>query len=513
MKVLIVDDEPLALLKIRSFQLDEYGFEIIGEAENGLQALEFAKREKPDIVLTDIGMPVMDGLQLVNELAQLPSNPKVILLTCYEDFEKVQTALRYGVQDYVTKLLLKKDDLIHILEKAANNLSKERIEEERNLRLYLQEQLLDQPENFIRSGLRELRIKPNQYSLATIKVGVTTQAKLIALQRSLECSNGLYHSIVCWMSPQICCLVFLSYEDHTTEAFGSWCLEQCSYILNILKGNQEEWDFIATLGGVHSPFIELSKAYLAVIEQSEICFYHEKGELLKAGEIKSVFVVFPAEKLQGFLDRIVRALQGTDVKEASKIIGEWMEAIEASLPIRPVQLKQMAKAIAGLCTNSVNSAMNEHVTELLPNILISIDNALHYSDVARIIAQLRECLNKAISLYSSSRRKEINDAISYIHTHYQEVQLADAASFVNLSPSWFASLFRSEVGQSFHEYIQIYRLEISKRYLLTSDLKVYEIALEIGIPNARYFSRLFTEYVGITPLEFRKAAQTVSFTS
>jgi two-component system response regulator YesN len=504
MKVLIVDDEPLALLKIHSFQLAEYGFEIIGEAENGLQALEFAKREKPDIIVTDIGMPVMDGLQLVSELAQLPSSPKVILLTCYEDFEKVQTALRYGVQDYVTKLLLKKEDFIRILEKAANNLSKERIEEERNLRLYLQEQLLYQTENYNNNGLKELRIRPCQYRLAIIKGGEATQERLTDLQRSLECSNGLYQSIVCLMSPRVWCLVCLSYEDNVTEAFTDWCLEQCGFILNQLQGDLEERNFIAAMGEVRSQVNELSQAYRFVLEQSEMCFYHGKGELLRTEEIKLDFAVFPPERLHVFLDRIVKALQGTDVREASKVISEWMEAVEASPPIQPIQLKQMAKTIAVLCTNAANPLINEHVAEILPSLHTNIDNALHYSDIVYVICRLTECLDKVIIQYSSSKRKEINDTLTYIHAHYQDVQLADAAQLVNLSPSWFASLFRSEVGQSFHEYIQLHRLEISKRYLLTSDLKVYEIAIEIGIPNARYFSRLFTEYVGVSPLEFRK---------
>ncbi|MBM7568524.1 response regulator transcription factor [Paenibacillus sacheonensis] len=249
LRLLLVDDEPLALRRIKSFNLRSHGFEIVGEASNGKQALDCLERQNIDIVITDIGMPVMNGLELLKCLQTQPAPPKVVLLTCYEDFEKVQTALRYGAQDYVTKVLLSEQELIDVLLRAADSLRAE--------------------------------------------------------------------------EPQ-------SHADET-----------------------------------------------------------------------------PAEQ----------------------------------------------------------------------------------SDPP---------------LITGVTRSEIKEALLVIEQNFATIDLVETARRVNLSPSWFASLFRCETGDSFHGYVTATRLREAKKLLRTTDYKVYEVAEHVGIPNYRYFSRLFAEHTGVTPLVYRK---------
>ena len=91
-----VDDEPLARKRIRNFDLEKHGYEIIGEAENGVEAIGIMKQTRPDIVVTDIVMPVMDGLELLEQIGKTANPPPVMMLTCFDEFDKAQSALRLG---------------------------------------------------------------------------------------------------------------------------------------------------------------------------------------------------------------------------------------------------------------------------------------------------------------------------------------------------------------------------------------------------------------------------------
>ena len=132
------------------------------------------------------------------------------------------------------------------------------------------------------------------------------------------------------------------------------------------------------------------------------------------------------------------------------------------------------------------------------------ESALHASVLACEARQLAALMAQRKGGNTGRMRKEIKEALRLIARDYAQIELANAARQVNLSPSWFAALFRSETGKSFHDYVQDCRLDRAKSLLRTTDMKVYEVADRVGIPNSRYFSRLFSEYAGATPLDYRK---------
>lgn len=130
-KILIVEDEVLVRYGLKSMvNWEKMGIDVIGDASNGKEALEIYKREKPDIIMTDIKMPIMDGLELVEKIREEDQKTKIVLLTCYEEFSYLLTAMKLGVSDYILKLKMKPDEIEKTIEKVCKELDKENMNSE-----------------------------------------------------------------------------------------------------------------------------------------------------------------------------------------------------------------------------------------------------------------------------------------------------------------------------------------------------------------------------------------------
>ena len=136
LKVLIVEDEVLVRLGLKSvIRWGDMGMEIIGEAANGVQALEIYEKSRPDIILTDIKMPVMDGLEMLARIREKDNVTRVVVLTCYEEFKYLQSAMRMGISDYILKLQMKPAEIETVMAKIREEIrqdtKKEKKEEDR----------------------------------------------------------------------------------------------------------------------------------------------------------------------------------------------------------------------------------------------------------------------------------------------------------------------------------------------------------------------------------------------
>ncbi|MFD0712907.1 response regulator [Paenibacillus sp. GCM10027626] len=501
--LMVVDDEPLTRRKLRSFRLAEHGYKIIGEAENGVQALEQIDRLKPDIILADIGMPVMDGLELLMQIQKRNEPPKVIMLTCYEDFTKAQTAIRLGAFDYLTKLLLSEEDLLRGLDKAARQLRKERNAAEQTIRFMLQELILF-PSERILSQLQQIPFKPRQFALATIRADLTADQWLIASYPLLETVCEPYRSIVIRMPERLWSILFVSFAENDTCNFHSWCAQQCSSFSSIMSGSLERNHYLMSFIPVRYRVMELFKAYKESVELFDSGFYLDQGKLLQEHDNRT-FAADSIKPLESKTESIRKAVAERDYKEASSGIREWLELTKQLQP-HPDHIKELGKEIVIIVAGHVGMYGSHYeplLLELKPSLIGRLTTALHHSEVFDAMQTLTEFVH-LLNSSPLTMRTEIKKAIHYIHKHYRDIDITSAAEYVNLSPSWFKTLFRKETGVSFHEFVQSYQLEMAKQLMVTTDMKVYEVAEAVGITNPRYFSRLFTKSFSVPPLDYRK---------
>ncbi|TLS53249.1 response regulator [Paenibacillus antri] len=495
-RLVVVDDEPYVRKKIRGFLLEERGYRIVGEADNGVAALELAKRVRPDIVIADIGMPVMNGLELLRRLRELPSPPEVLMLTCYDQFEKAQAALRYGAADYVTKLLFKAADFAESLDRVAGK-------------------------------AREAAALRRQAAKERLSVCAAGSPAAPAAIERLSAEMPLGAAVVAVLRASRASAAWAAAQADRPPAAG----EGDAAIA--FRLDRDAWAFVyyrsargmrgALAADVAAAwdalFREAPQAFKArLLLTDELRDWREFGEAVRRAHAEAddgLFLPFnaalrlsalpssaaplPSPPSEERLARLPRA-------EAAALLRRWMRSLPGEGGAAAAAWPAARAALPRLLCAAVSAEGApplDRYAEASERLQSVFDASELFDAVDRLLDEWANDARRGSA--EAGARSEVRQGVEYVHRHYdQDIHLHDVARRVNLSPSWFAALFRAEIGKPFNEYVQRYRLERAKRLLRESDLKVYEVAESVGIANARYFSRLFYDAYGVTPLEYKK---------
>lgn len=503
MKLLIVDDEPMARRRLRSFALERRGFVIAGEAENGEQAWRMMRELAPDIVVADIGMPVLDGLRLLERARGLAAAPKFILLTCYEDFDKIQAALRLGAHDYMTKLLLSEEEFVACLTKAADVIRRERRHRHKAIRQLLLELLLSGAE--ARASLEQLAalsFSARQHRLALIRFAPERGSALLPAEPAFEDESGPYQSLVLPVEPGLWAMLAVSPERSEGADFLAWTV-------NALRRGGEACralgvPTVQTLSDQRADLLLLPRALAECRRLLDTAFYAPPGEpVTTRDEAAAAPGDFPADRFDALLRECRTATEQHDYAAAAEALLRWAdEALGAHRP-EPARLRLMGAALAGCLPGGAVRLPGGAEVPLRQRLQQRLAAAGHMAELRAAVQEAAELLRETPSP-APAIRSEIREALRLIETQYREdLDLQTAARHVSLSPSWFGALFRHETGRSFSDYLQEYRLERARELLLRTDLKIYEVAAGTGIPNSRYFSRLFADKYATSPQEYR----------
>lgn len=500
MKVLVVDDEPMARRRLRSFALEERGFVIAGEAENGEQAWRMIRESAPDIVVADIGMPVLDGLRLLERVRGMASAPKVILLTCYEDFDKIQAALRLGAHDYITKLLLSEAEFVACLSKAADDIRRERRHRRKAIRQLLLELLLSGDE--ARASLEQLAalsFSARQHRLALVRFAPERVRTLLPAEPAFEDESGPYSSLVLPVEPGLWAMLAVSRERSEGADFLAWTM-------NALRRGGEACralgvPTVQALSDQRGDLLLLPRALAECRRLLDAAFYALPGEPVTTLD-ETAPGEYPSDRLDALLRDCRTAVERHDYAAAGETLLHWVDEAAANRPA-PARLRLMGAALAG-CLHDGNVRLRDGTeAPLRQRLQQRIAAAGHMTELREAVEEAAEVLREAPPP-APAIRSEIREALRLIEAQYPEdLDLQTAARHVSLSPSWFGALFRQETGRSFSDYLQDYRLERARELLLRTDLKIYEVAAGIGIPNSRYFSRLFADKFETSPQEYR----------
>ncbi|QHT60858.1 response regulator [Paenibacillus lycopersici] len=502
-RLLVVDDEPLARMRIRTFDLAARGYIVAGEAENGEQAWRMIGELQPDIVIADIGMPVLDGLGLLTRIRRMAAPPVVILLTCFEDFDKVQYALRHGASDYLTKLLLSEEELVASLDQAAAELRRKRQQKQWSDRQLLHELLLadSEPEAAALAGeLTGFR----QFRLGLLRFPAGSEVPASHLAGAYELEAAPYAARAVRLEEPLWALVLASAEPNGAAAFNAWAADRLS------RG----YDACASAGvlplqALSDVVYTASRLPAALAECRRLlaqAFYAPPGIVVTddAAGFEAVEAAASEERLEAVHADIRKAAEEEDAGALAKALSAWREEVAGHLKPGPERLKHAAFELGGCFPEHAALETEEGDAAVGAWLADAIAEVGHAGELAGMLERLQRGLKRRPANF----RLEIREAIAYIRSHYREdLDLATVARHVNLSPSWFGTLFRNETGIGFMDYLQNYRLEQARSLMTKSDLKIYEISELVGIGNPRYFSRLFSDKYRISPQDFRSKAR------
>lgn len=528
--VLIVDDELLMRIGLKSMiNWEEQGFRVIGEAANGKEALEIARRNPPDCIITDIKMPVMDGLELIREASRFLDPCQYVILSNMDEFQYAKEALRLGAADYLIKSDIKQQHLIEVLDtvkkrinKTSREKNRETNEQYKQSMNYLKETLFKE----VFSGFRReedvvsqiealgIRVQPLDMLLLKLKVEqfeiirkkyVEKDEQLLryAVVNILEemIPRKWSKEIIIENSAEYLIVINIRASDES-KLLDTDLNKMFDKILSAMK------DFLNISFSIGvSPIVPGFNFLKAAYQEADLAlrnrFFEGAGKVIYFEEVsanaerKQNEFLFDKEEERAFK----LALESHDYDQCRR----RMEALRNQLHEDSISERSIRKTYI---------RMLEWISSHFPSTPdITSDGKSPYEQLLRletfdsIHEFAKEFIDQCIR-YSSTLNEEppsyAEHAISIIMKHYAEdLSLQTVANQINVNPSYLSRIFKQETGENFINFLTKVRIDKAKHHLETSSCKVYEVADKVGYHNTTYFSKIFKKVVGVTPEKYR----------
>lgn len=545
LKIFLAEDEVVVRATIkRMIPWEELGFELVGEAADGEMALPLLIRQQPDLLITDIKMPFMDGLTLARLAKKEIPGLKVVILSGYDDFNYAKQAIGIGVEDYLLKPITK-NALIERLSEIRSRYEHEKTQKEyyekfqREMQAYEKNSSRDFFEALVGGSMDMMEVYKRAEKLGLDIVAEAYNVLIFTMNcdedfpgqrdeyssweaESLELLENFFagHSSAMLFRSNIFSYgVLLKGQRETIEENTRACVDEIRKILSRQDGRRE-W-FLAVgqsverLSQIQKSYHTASRAFSQRYLYDENILYYDEMETMEhpGGQAETednaylqkvdVNALNPAI-LQKFLSNGLQEETENFVKDYFYAIGQ--EPMESLVFRNYVILNVRFSVISfikglGCDTNEMESADTE---EVLAESGKNMESAIAYAK--KMISQAIEIRDQNSG---NKNRSILKTAVDFIDSHYmdEEISLNTVANVANVSSNHFSALFSQNMGQTFIEYLTTLRMNKAKELLRCTGMRSSEIAGEIGYKDAHYFSYLFKKTQGMTPSDYRKARE------
>lgn len=545
LKIFLAEDEVVVRETIkRMIPWEELGFELVGEAADGEMALPLLIRQQPDLLITDIKMPFMDGLTLARLAKKEIPGLKVVILSGYDDFNYAKQAIGIGVEDYLLKPITK-NALIERLSEIRSRYEHEKTQKEyyekfqREMQAYEKNSSRDFFEALVGGSMDMMEVYKRAEKLGLDIVAEAYNVLIFTMNcdedfsgqrdeyssweaESLELLENFFagHSSAMLFRSNIFSYgVLLKGQREAIEENTRACVDEIRKILSRQDGRRE-W-FLAVgqsverLSQIQKSYHTASRAFSQRYLHDENILYYDEMETMEhpGGQAETednaylqkvdVNALNPAI-LQKFLSNGLQEETENFVKDYFYAIGQ--EPMESLVFRNYVILNVRFSVISfikglGCDTNEMESADTE---EVLAESGKNMESAIAYAK--KMISQAIEIRDQNSG---NKNRSILKTAVDFIDSHYmdEEISLNTVANVANVSSNHFSALFSQNMGQTFIEYLTTLRMNKAKELLRCTGMRSSEIAGEIGYKDAHYFSYLFKKTQGMTPSDYRKARE------
>lgn len=529
--ILVDDEEEVRKGIIRKIDWERLGFEVVGDAENGEEALEKIEQLEPDVVMTDIRMPYMDGLTLTARIRQKYPSVKVLIFSGFDDFEYAQQAIKLNVTEYILKPV-NVEELTEILNRVRENLDEE-IEQRRNvdsLRESYNSSLPILRELFLNDMVRgtvnsrQIDEKLREYGIdilgarkwfaALIHVEQEDEAEgrvlsehreliPISVKKLVEDNLKDYCRFTIFNSAAGIAMIVAVDEGGTQTGF-------IDRLGDICKESKRILEVTITIGVGHgfTSFEETGKSYQSAEDALGYRAIVGTGNTIYINDVEPVNV----GKLQ--MDgkdeaELVAAIKfGPRDHIRAVIQGLVTRMGDAKVHVRQYQLYMLS------IVNCITQLMQQYdlnpgdmfkVREQYTDILSAIQRREEFADwILQVAYRMNESMDRE---RDNTTRKVILEAKQYIQNNYQNPDLSVEmlCRQLHMSPAYFSTLFKKETGQTYIAYLTEVRLDKAVELLNETDDKTYIIAQKVGYQEQNYFSYVFKKRFGVSPTKFRGA--------
>jgi two-component system, response regulator YesN len=530
-KLIIVDDESEirnGLLEIIDWEKE--GFVVVGEAENGLDALQMAESMPIDLVITDIRMPFLDGLQMAKEIRKLQPMVSFIVLSGYDDFEYTRQAIQIKISDYVLKPV-SSDELIPILRSVKNSMD-ERFAQHRDVRL-LQERFsasLPILRDTLLTALMQGRIDPKEalQSAAQYDLDLCSSGYIVASMRICSTKNSdselaarpdllriaVINILNEMLQEQVNCRIF-QYDSFISALFMVDDFDEKRYgeIIGLLDtarltvARYLDCPLAIGISKLCNHLDTLSQA--ASQAQSAMDFSTLFGDHTVL-TITDVEMEKAGQKAIGKPDArpLINAIKIGDIADTKRQIRNLLHTtclVMATISEYQVSLSEVYMAIV----NTANE-MGFNWVACTGGKLWSLEAVLLCKEVgeteAILSAMCKQLVEGIASNHVENGKRISQEAIAYLKEHFaeQSMNLERICGHLHISTAYFSTVFKKETKKTFHKYLTELRMDRAMTLLLKNDLKTAQIAEMVGMGEASYFSYSFKKHFGVSPSMARK---------
>jgi two-component system response regulator YesN len=500
-KVLLVEDETFVRKKLRKLvNWEELGFTVCGEADNGEDALQQMETLRPDLVLADIAMPVMDGLELLRASQAAGYASKFIMLTCMNEFEYPRQALELGAIGYILKLSMSIAELQAALAKAGAELEKSRVQRELALSRAF-DHCYAQALRSLHTGESGEACDAAVEAISTVRVSMgAAPLKQVALVTLFGDETGRLTEE--WLAggvitPETCVWKNALFHNGITTLFF-WAEGSMDIDVKALEAGRHR--------GVYSrPFHprHLLRRWQEHLQAMEMVWYEDtpgvrelmSGQTRHADQQKEGTVV-PSWETER---RIIAAFEELQVKTVDELLQEyWVNLEKKRVPVETVReaagrLSHMFASIAGRVEAANGGG--------------PLRNSRSHGELLAALSVLQTELAAAMARtkVKLTDHPEINRILEYCRQHYnRNISLKAMATMVRMEEHYLSRLFRQKTNDSLINYVQTLRLDKAKELLAHTNQPVAEIGRSVGFPNENYFAKTFRKHFGQTPSQYRK---------
>ncbi len=524
--VLLVDDEEEVLEVIKKkIDWENLGFYVCGTCANGVEAFEFVENHQTDVILSDIRMPYMDGLELAKKIQKFYPDINMIIFSGFDDFEFAKSAISLGVRDYLLKPI-DNAELFDIFKKTRQRLDEERQKQNNIERLqqYYNDSLPLLRESFLIAlieksiGVDRIEAAKRDYDLKLdgpcFGVSVIHQSFLegtgdmdrrlrsISLRKLVE--ERLLHEGRHIAFSYRDDIIVIGQFDSASDL--SEYTDECDRFASMLERTRNTLITIG-IGRAVDSLSELYSSYNGAREALSLRVIYGRGTAINISDIEPKDSFDDSWQVDSF-DRILRQIKVGSEEELHDEVDRYIKTLINNRP-DPKQFRLLImELLTGLYSflghNEVE-AVKVGISEEDPyGLLIEIDSADElknwlYGVTQKIRSELQE-------QRKTTSRSFVEKAKDYVADHYSDSDLTinDVCSSLGVSSAYFSTVFKKETGQTFINYLTDYRMQEAVRMMIEQNEKTYVIAEKVGYADANYFSYVFKKQFGVSPTKYKK---------
>jgi two-component system response regulator YesN len=488
--ILIVDDEAIVRKGLENYEWAPLGFEVIHSCENGRKALSWLQNHQVDMVVTDIKMPGIDGIELSKKIKELFPDILVVLLSGYSEFSYAQQGIQHGVFDYLLKpvddeqfeaVLKRAYKQINQKEKKQNSMN----ELMWNMWLRMQIHYCNESGGVLKpfSDTCYINIE-HPFQIANV---IYTPASVLEKTSWREFTNT-------WKMVQL---------NHS-EWVGLVFTDQSKDMRAALKAFSAHSGFSSTKTGEN----DIAKAYIEARTAAQKKFLYPDERVFESSQ------QIQETSYKDFSDlfkKIYVLANKTNHLNANEIKKDLIEYTDELLRMETptFQIKQLFLHLVSGMERVLSEKALFSFTEWLdeqPDLYQLIEEAPSFSTIyEQVIPEICRMIEKVKNLNENHNlSKKFLKILDYIHEHYQDpLSLNELSEYFGMHPSLFSKWFKEQKGMNYIDYLTRYRLYQAKELIEHTDLKISEISSKVGYYDMRYFGQVFKKNTGLKPTEYR----------